>query len=109
MGSSMEFIGYPNLKILHLKDASKLSMSLGFKPGSEFLPIFNHELQRARESGLLKHALSTMNSDMPKDSISILGAQEAVVLGFENLAFPFICLALGCLMASIFALFEKYG
>ena len=107
MGSSIEFIGYPNLKILQLKDASKLSMGVGFKPGSEFLPIFNHELQRARESGLLEHTLGTMNSNQPKGPIS-LEQQEAVTLGYENLAFPFICLASGFLLASIVALFEKY-
>ena len=105
IGSSIEFMGYPNLKILDLEDASKLMMAYGFKPGSEFLALFNHQLQRLREAGILERALRTLNSQQPKGNVK--EQPEALVLGFENLTFPFVVLAAGCLGAVTIAILEK--
>ena len=104
-GWAMDFISFKNLEILDLVDAPRIPIVLGFKPNSEFLPIFNHFFHRYKEFGLMRRSIDTAYSHQPSGISRTV--QDAYPLGFVNLTFPFLGLMFGIFVSSIVGVIEK--
>ena len=73
--------------------------TLGLQKDSEFLQIFNHYILKAIESGCFKRQYHNhLMALYTKENFEMMEAQP---LGYENVMFCFICLAVG-IFASLF-------
>ena len=87
------------------------SMGFAFQKNSEFTGLFNHYISRVEESGVLP-SLKEKYLDPEPDPITsyeTLTGQEAFVLGYDTLLFPFMALAVGLAMAVAMLLWENKG
>ena len=105
-GPSSEFIGYEGLRILDLVDSPRASFALGFAKGSEFLEIFNHEILRMKEFGILGYELRSLNSRVQNSAMKD-EVNEAFALGFDSVVFPFAILAASVVAAVLISIAEN--
>ena len=97
------FFGFKKVKALPLIGRLKLLVTFAMKTDSEFVDIWSYHLQRMIEFGIVKKLKKKWLPD--DDKVGRVNF-EAVLLGFENLLFPFIILAMGGLAAITIAIFE---
>ena len=76
-------------------EATTFPQSIALKKDSEFFPLFNHYLIKMQEVGLTGRALIKHSQEPDTE----FGMSEPLVLGFDNLFFPFGWLALGVAFA----------
>ena len=107
MAAALEFAGYPNLRVLKLEDSPLIPQALIFTKNSEFLKIFNHQLLRMMEFGLLKNELNIINSRRPREAYSSdLVEGQAFAIGYENVFFPCVVLLMGVILSAVLAVKE---
>ncbi len=111
---------YTNSLLLHgdprfvamtdLEDAEKDHISLPLQHDSELLGVFNHNLIRMYQTGLLEYlSRKWMDERKPGDECGcpaavIVGA--ASVLGYSNLFFPTLVLLVGGVLAAVLLIIE---
>ena len=77
-------------------EAATLPQAFSFKKGSEFTALFNYHILKMQESGLTQR----IKTKWPiRDPDRDFGMTEPIVLGYDNLFFPFGWLALGTCVA----------
>ena len=76
---------------LDIIEAATLPQAFAFKKGSEFFALFNYQLLKMIESGMTKR----IKKKWARDPNQEYGMAEPIVLGYDNLFFPFGWLALG--------------
>lgn len=104
--TAIQFQIRPFLQVqpLSLVDQLYDRQGFGLQKDSEFLDGFNFHLRHLKESGMFyKNRIKWISSSEIRKSNS---QTEIVVLGYENLLFPFLILAFGCLGAGILVLVE---
>ena len=84
-----------NLVQLDIIEAVITPKTFAFNKDSELTALFNHQILTLIESGVIYKAMSGMSRG-PDD---VYGISDAVVIGFENLLFPFAWVALGSILA----------
>ena len=84
-----------NLIALDVLEAVDTPKTLAFNKDSELFALFNHEVLKMIESGITTKIVSS-NTGNPKE---VYGISDAIVIGYENLLFPFAWLALGSIIA----------
>ena len=97
------FFEYKKVKALSLIGRLKLRQTYAMKTDSEFVDVWSYHLQRMIEFGIVKKLEKKW---FPEDGDGGRVNFEAVVLGFENLLFPFLILAMGGLAAMAISVFE---
>ena len=88
-----------------LDESYMVPLSLGFQKDSEFVDLFNYELSRMKEFGILPMIIKTINTRKPSNH-EVSKDNAAQVLGFENVIFPFLALSIGIIIASVSTFFE---
>ena len=95
------------LLVLNLDDQLHNHQAFAFQQNSELLDLFNYHINKLEASGVLQHikndwiysgAMSDQSDKQP----------EAVVLGFENVFFPFVVVGSGMLGSIIISVLEKF-
>ena len=76
----------------------KTPLCWAFQKDSELAEVFNYHLQKMRETGTMSYMRQQFNFNKKKDAGKV---QDAHVLGFENVAFPFLALLTGVFLAFI--------
>ena len=74
----------------------------GISKNSEFTGLLNHWLQKFDETGLKERLWKRWTYKGNEE----FGVDEATDLGFENIIFPFVLIAVGFVGATIFLIFE---
>ena len=78
--------------------------TLGLQRDSEFLQIFNHYIMKEMESGFLKRLFYKYHGDLfTKERFEMVEPQP---LGFNNVMFCFIMLALGICLSIVIVMME---
>ena len=82
------------------QEKAKTAFGWAYQKDSQLVGIFNYYTQKIRETGLLNRLRQEIvrNYDKKKDTT---GVQEADVLGFESLVFPFLTLFMGIVFAFV--------
>ena len=80
---------------LDIIEAATLPQAFSFKKGSEFFALFNYQLLKMIESSITKR----IKNKWARDPNQEYGMAEPIVLGYDNLFFPFGWLALGMIIA----------
>ena len=93
-----------NLNALDIREAIIRDQHFAFKKDSEFTALFHHYLLKMQESGILD-ILHKRRGNRNQD----YGMSEPIILGFDNLFFPFGCLALGIVVTVPVLLAENIG
>jgi len=80
------------------QEKAKTAFGWAYQKDSQLVGIFNYYTQKIRETGLLNRLRQEIvrNYHKKKDTTRV---QEADVLGFENLVFPFLTLFIGIVFA----------
>ena len=93
-GSSLSFVGRRDFNPLDIKEASRQMAAFGLQKGSEYTEIFNYNIQKMDEAGILD---SLAQEHFSRGSTSLAtGVEEAVPLGYDNVLFPCLVLVCGC-------------
>ncbi len=95
-----------SFKVTVFTDAIKDNTALGFPKNSEFLQLFNYHLSKLMESGIIE---SMQKTHFPKALPVDLNPSEALVLGYENVLFPFLILIFGLSVSIFCSCFEICG
>ncbi|TRY72054.1 hypothetical protein TCAL_17138 [Tigriopus californicus] len=104
--TAIQFQIRPFFKVqpLPLVDQLYDNQGFGLQKDSEFLDVFNYHLHHFKETGMLyKNHVKWIAPNHARGSST---QSEKVVLGYENLLFPFLILACGCLGAGIVVIVE---
>ena len=91
-----------NIVPLYIIETRNIPQTLSFEEDSELLALFNHNILKMRESGIINRIKTSRNGNPDQ----FYGMSDAVVIGYENILFPFACLALGSLLAISISLVE---
>ena len=91
VGMSME----RNLIALGVADAAKLFKSMALQKNSEFSTLINHQIMMMIESGKLERIKYQWEGKHEEN----YEVEEAIVLGYEHVLFPYSLLALGMTMS----------
>ena len=75
-------------------------MAWAFQRDSEFVECFNHHLQKMSEGGLLNRLERMIHNP------EIKGKEGAIILGYENMAFPSFALLMGVVLALLLSIAE---
>ena len=81
-----------------LQGKVKTPLCWAFQKDSELAEVFNYHLQKMRETGTMSYMRQQFNLNKKRDARKL---QDAHVLGFENVAFPFLALLTGVSLAFI--------
>ena len=84
-----------NVNHMDIAEAIRLRMSFAFKKGSEFSALFSHYLFKIQEVGIQARIPNKYRDPRNRE----YGMTEPIVLGYDNLFFPFGWLALGIVVA----------
>ena len=81
-----------------MQERIRVPLAWAFQKGSELLPVFNYYLHKMHQTGLMDRLLqkSIGNSKMNTDATKV---RDANVLGYLDVAFPFLALLIGLLVA----------
>ena len=102
-GHNVLAFSHPELRSVKMLDTSVVSAGMGLQKGSEFLDLFNYQMIKLAEVGIIKR----INMNWPDTSRNEdLGIAEPGSLGFNNVLFPFTQLTLGILTACLSACME---
>ena len=83
------------------------SLALGFAKDSEFTHLFNVVLLELKQEGILGDLINKWLRKRSKAGGQGKEQTSAIVLGFENLSFPFLCLGSGIAIGVVIAAFER--
>ena len=74
------------------------SLAMAFQKDSEFVGVFNYHIHKMQATGIIDRFWKEVErkQDMNKDDTKI---QNANVVGYENVAFPFLALLTGLFAA----------
>ena len=100
-------IGYPqahNVIALKMDDSAYSWGAFGLQKDSEFLEVFNYYLLREFENGIKDRLYRKYYSDMYVNKQ--FGMREPQPLGYENVIFTFVCLAIGMTLSMVIAIIE---
>ena len=96
---------WPNLVVLDITENTASEKSLAFKKDSELTKIFNNNLLKMQESGLINRIKKKWYGNHDQ----VFEMSEPLVLTFDNLFFPFGCLALGIVFTIVIIAAEVIG
>ena len=99
--------GLDGVSSLSLDDMLRDSLALGFAKDSEFTQVFNVVLLELKQEGILDDLTYKWLRKRPNTSGHGRQQASAIVLGFENLIFPFLCLACGIASGVVIAFIER--
>ena len=88
LGYAVEFVAYEGLTSLRLRNPYRELQAIPLAKDSEFWQLFNHELTRQNEFGLMQRAKDKW---IPRP-LKTAKEQTAQVLDFKTLFFPFLVL-----------------
>ena len=91
--------------ILDVPDNVAIDKSLAFQKGSELIKIFNNNLLKMYESGLMTRVKKKWYGEIDE----VFEMADPLVLTFDNLFFPFGCLVLGIIFAIPIVVAEVIG
>ena len=91
--------------ILDVPDNVAIDKSLAFQKGSELIKIFNNNLLKMYESGLMTRVKKKWYGEIDE----VFEMVDPLVLTFDNLFFPFGCLILGIIFAIPMVVAEVIG
>ena len=81
------------------QESLRTDLAWGFQKNSELLPVFNHYIHQMQETGVLdKLRREIVGRQKNANSAKVLGA---MMLGYEDLAIPFLVLLIGAGVAFI--------
>jgi len=80
---------------LKLQDEVPISAAISLQKGSEFLHLFNYNLKKLLERGII----FKLNGDWSKKKVVDFEAPPAMSLGYDNLLFPFVIIIGGATIA----------
>ena len=86
-------------------EATTLRQSISFQKDSEFFALFTHNIFKMQEIGLVGRIKNKHSVDPDTE----YGMSEPIVLGYENIIFPFSWLALGIMIALALLVVEVGG
>lgn len=103
------FVENKALLALDLEDQQYDHQTFAFKRESEFVDIFNFEIKKMEESGVLQRIRNkwTKPFDVTTAETSENGKIQAIQLGFENVIFPFIIITTGICTGVLLLCSEK--
>ena len=84
------------LATVYVLDCNYNVYDLALSTLQEFTEMFNHHIKKLSEQGVIKKIISQW---LPPPVVDF--EKKASVLGYENLSFPFMLLAVGIMTASI--------
>lgn len=84
-----------------------LFLGIGLQKNSEFRELFNYEILKITESGILGKMRNFWLGGQPVESAESAGSNSVVSLSYNNLLFPFLILCFGILAALLGAGLEK--
>ena len=87
--------GKLGLSVIDITENAAIDKSFAMKKGSELTKIFNNNILKMQERGLINRSEKKWYGDRAQ----IFEMTEPIVLAFDNLIFPFGCLAVGILIA----------
>ena len=87
----------------NIEESIFVPRTLAFDKDSDLTALFNHHICKMRESGVIQQLLSTSSGNPDQ----VYGMEEAVVIGYKNILFPFAWLALGLIIAMPIVLGEN--
>ena len=90
---------------MDIVEAATLPRAFSFKKGSEFAALFNYHFLKMQEIGMTERIKKKWARDPDHD----YGMAEPIVLGYDNLFFPFGWLALGIVVAVPILVAEVFG
>lgn len=109
-GSEKYFYAVPGLRDLKMSSPFVTHLGFTFQKNSELLPLFNYHLLKMLESGTIdKISRKWKENDKPDGSRDVTAEssqQEALVLGYDNLLFPFLIIFAGVGLAFLFSIGE---
>ncbi len=111
-GSHLPFLGNDLglVSLTGLREASPMQMAFGLRRGSELTPLLNHQLLKLHQSGLVEEIVRKWTTlKKPKDWSGRIFVEDAVVLGFRNLFFPCLVLAMGVPLAVVLSCRERFS
>ena len=106
MDLAAAFLGDRRFQVHKLDDQLYDYQTLAFKKDSEFTELFSHHLKIMEEGGILPKLRSDWIPSLGIDSSTNGITAEANILGFENLAFPFMILTIGSIVAFATSIIE---
>ena len=106
-GSSLTFVGRHEFYPLDIKEASRQMVAFGLQKGSEYTEIFNYNIQKMDEAGILDSlAKEHISTQTPSQTT---GVEEPISLGYDNVLFPCIVLVSGCALSVMIFAGETIG
>ena len=90
--------------MLDLSDELRMQFAFAFQKDSEFGSLFNYNLTKAIQEGIHHHLETKW---MPFEPVEYQVVEDATVLDYDNLIFPFVCLFSGLVLSILGILAEK--
>ena len=100
--STMAMIGCGGMNALRLTDEVVSPLAIAFQEESELRELFNHHLLKMIESGVVK-AITKKWLFLPDEVFEL---HDPAVLGFNNVAFPFLVLLFWIVCSLVLSLIE---
>ncbi len=99
---------FKHFLFLHsFRDYISTTLAMILPKGSEFSRIFNHEIRRLDQAGMLdKLAHRRFDADSPGDATERIFHKEAQALGYKNFSFPTIVMLCGIIAGLAISIFE---
>ena len=88
---------------LDIDEKFEVYEAFGLPKNSEFKGIFDYNIVKLRQSGILEQ-IRSIHFQNRRPDMNDEKANDAIVLGYTNLLFPFIILAGGNRIGSVFSL-----
>ncbi len=106
-GSTVASVGDSRIHIRQIEETITSQSALGFPSNSEIQPLFNFHLQQMYDTGLLK-VLCTRWTTEGVDSLEAVQEQQASILDYNNLFFPFAIVVGGGAVSVILLILEWF-
>lgn len=87
--------GSENLLVVPLENEAAFNVGFGLQKGSEFKEVFDYHIHRMEEMGLMRLWKQKFNKRRSNTKTVQQSNFLAQALGFENVIFPFLAMAIG--------------
>ena len=96
---------YQGITLYFIRQGVNSKYSIALQPDSEFKEVFDYEIKKMTQSGILRRIWSSWYLIFENERQD--GSAEAVALGFTNVFIPFNICGLGVVIALMLVAFEK--